>query len=176
MDFNSLGNGSPFYILKKTAKKPILMVGTVKSKTTPQAKMQNGTNAFNGNGYHQVINITATVDGNDKVFIDVPINVEVAQSGDEIFTGSQPAMAAVVENLIAQSRSALEQKEYHETMIVEGDKILEVLKPQYAEGKKQAQTISNLEKKQEETDRKLDDIHTMLEKLLAQSERKSTKI
>lgn len=158
MDFNSLGQGSPFYVLNK-ADKPSLKIGTVKSKTNPQPKYQNGTNAFNTANIQNVVSITATFDGKDEVFPEIPINVEVAKIGENvIFSGSQTAMASVVENLIQSSKKALEQVEYHKTMIVEGDKILEILNPKYAEDKKQAKTISELEKKQAETDKKLDKI------------------
>lgn len=157
MDFNSLGQGSPFYVLRKS-EKPILQVGTVKTKTNPQPKYQSGANAFNS-AIQQVINITATIDGKDEVFTEIPINVEVAKIGENvIFSGSQSAMLAVVENLIQASKKALEQVEYHKTMIAEGDKILETLNPKYATEKQQAKTISELERKQTETDKKLDKI------------------
>lgn len=167
MDFNSLGQGSPFYVLNK-AEKPTLRVGTVKSKSNLQPKYQNGTNAFNTANIQQVINITATFDGKDEIFSDIPFNVEVAKIGENvIFSGSQTAMANVVENLIQGSKKALEQVEYHKTMIAEGDKILELLNPKYAEDKKQARTISELEKKQVETDKKLDRISADNAKILA---------
>lgn len=160
MDFNSLGQGSPFYVLNKT-EKPVLKIGTVKGKTNPQPKYQNGTNAFNAANIQNVITITATFDGKDEVFPEIPVNVEVAKIGENvIFSGSQTAMASVVENLIQQSKKALEQVEYHKNMISEGDKILEVLNPKYADEKRQAKTISELEKKQAETDKKLDKIST----------------
>lgn len=158
MDFNSLGIGSPFYVLNK-AEKPTLKIGTVKSKTNPQPKYQQGTNAFNAANIQNVVSITATFNGKDEVFTEIPFNVEVAKIGENvIFSGSQTAMASVVENLIQQSKKALEQVEYHKSMISEGDKILEVLNPKYADEKKQAKTISELEKKQAETDKKLDKI------------------
>lgn len=166
MDFNSLGQGSPFYVLNK-ADKPALKIGTVKTKTNPQPKYQNGTNGYNVANIQQVINITATLDGKDEVFTDIPINVEVAQTGERIFTGSQTAMASVVENLMQQSKKALEQRAYHETMLAEGDKILETLNPKYAEEKRQAKTISDLERKQTETDKKLDKISADNAKILS---------
>ena len=47
----------------------------------------------------------------------------------------------------------------------EGAKMLEVLNPRYAEEKKQAKVISDLEKRQMETDKKLDSILSILTKL-----------
>jgi hypothetical protein len=147
MDFNSIGIGSPFYVLTKSGT-PALQVGTVKSKTqpTPKYQAQSVPTAFSGTNIQQVINIVATIDGKDETFTDIPFNVEVAQSGDKIFSGNRDTMISVVDGLITQSKKALEQVEYHKTMIAEGDKILETLNPKYAEEKKQAKTISDLEK------------------------------
>lgn len=173
MDFNSLGNGSPFYVLKKS-EKPILLIGTVKSKTQPQAKYQAMAvpSAFNGTNIQQVINITATIDGRDETFTEIPINVEVAQSGDKIFSGSREAMISVVDNLINQSKKALTEIDYHKCMIAEGDKILETLNPKYAAEKEQAQTILQLKDGYNDISRKFSKIEAdnakimnMLEKL-----------
>lgn len=174
MDFNSLGNGAPIYVLKK-AEKPTLLVGTVKSKTQPQPRYQAQAipTAFNGTNIQQVINITAVIDGKDETFTEIPFNVEVAQSGDKIFSGSRDAMISVVDNLINQSKKALNEVEYHKVMISEGDKILEILNPKYAEDKKQAKTITELQqgystmnKKFEKIDADNTEIKAMLQELL----------
>lgn len=174
MDFNSLGSGSPFYVLTKGAK-PILQIGTVKSKTAPQAKYQNGTNGYNAANIQQVINIIATIEGKDENFPEIPLNVEVAQSGDKIFSGSQTAMLAVVENLMQMSKKALEQVEYHKTMLTEGDKILEMLNPKYADEKKQAKTISELEKNYAEMSKKFAKLETDNAQIIAMLKKMSEK-
>lgn len=174
MDFNSLGHGAPFYIFKKS-EKPILFVGTVKSKTQPQPRYQAQAvpTAFNGTNIQQVINITATIDGKDETFTDIPFNVEVAQSGDKIFSGSRDAMISVVDNLINQSKKALNEIEYHKTMISEGDKILEVLNPKYAEEKKQSKTISELQQGYTEMTKRFDNVEKMLTELLSKNQQKN---
>lgn len=168
MDFNSLGTGTPFYVLKKSDK-PTLFVGTVKSKTQPQARYQAQAipTAFNGTNIQQVINITATIDGKDEVFNDVPFNVEVAQSGDKIFSGSREAMISVVDNLINQSKKALTEIDYHKRMIAEGDKILETLNPKYAAEKEQAQTINQLKDGYNEISKKFSKIEADNAKMMA---------
>jgi hypothetical protein len=59
----------------------------------------------------------------------------------------------------------LEQVAFHKSVIAESEKMLEVLNPQYAENKKQARTISDLERCQADTDKKLDTILGILQKL-----------
>ena len=89
MDFQSLGAGSPFYILRK-GDKPVLEQGVVKEKTAPQPKYQQQTpGVYNGMGMQHVTSITVTVNGNDRVIPDVPVNVEIAARGNETFTGSR---------------------------------------------------------------------------------------
>ena len=75
MDFNSLVNGNPFYVLRR-GEKPILEVGIVKSKTQPRAKFQTQTpNIMTGMQMQQVVDVVATINGKDETFSEVPINV-----------------------------------------------------------------------------------------------------
>lgn len=176
MDFNSLSTGSPFYVLRRTDK-PILEVGVVKSKTAPQPKYQPSVpTAFNGTTIQQVLSVTVTINGKDEVFSDVPVNVEVAAKGSDTFSGSREAMLQVVDAMIQSSKKALEMVEYHKVVKAEGERMLETLNPRYAEEKKQARTICDLEKRQSETDRKVDDILAILRKLdsPAQTETRKT--
>lgn len=166
MDFNSIGVGSPFYILHKSGT-PALSVGTVKEKGAPQTKYQPQAvpNAFNGLQQQMTIAITATVDGKDEVFSDLPTNVEIAQRGDTVFSGSREAMLQCVDGMIQASRKSLEMVDYHKSVISEGEKMLETLNPRYAEEKRQTETIRALEERQLETDRKLTEALSLLRRL-----------
>ena len=165
MDFSSLGNGNPFYVLRK-GEKPILDVGVVKSKTQPRAKWPTqNPNVMAGLQVQQVIDVVATINGKDETFSEIPINVEIAQRGNDTFTGSREAMLQAVDSMLQTSKKAIEQIPYHKVVISETENMLEVLNPQYAENKKQARTISDLERRQADTDKKLDTILTILQKL-----------
>jgi hypothetical protein len=74
-------------------------------------------------------------------------------------------MLQAVDNMLQTSKKALEQVTFHKSVIAESEKMLEVLNPQYAENKKQARTISDLERRQADTDKKLDAILGILQKL-----------
>ena len=165
MDFNSLGNGNPFYILRQ-GEKPTLEVGVVKSKTQPRMKFPTQTpNLMTGMQTQQVIDVVATVNGKDETFNDVPLGVEIAARGNVTFSGSREAMLQAVDAMLQTSKKAIEQVPYHKSVIAESEKMLEVLNPQYAENKKQARTISDLERRQADTDKKLDTILGILQKL-----------
>lgn len=155
MDFQSLGTGNPFYVLRK-GEKPLLEVGVVKSKTQPRAKFPTQTpNIAMGMQMQQVIDVTATINGKDETFCEIPINVEIAARGNDTFSGSREAMLQAVDAMLQTSKKAIEQVPFHKGVIAESEKMLEVLNPQYADNKRQARTIQSLEEKQKATDEKL---------------------
>lgn len=165
MDFNSLGQGSPFYILRK-GDKPLLEVGVVKSKSQPRAQYPTQTpNVMSGMTFQQVIDVVAVTNGKEETFAGIPVNVEIASKGTDTFTGSREAMLQAVDAMLQTSKKAIEEVPYHESVIKEGEKMLEILNPQYAENKKQARTITDLEKRQADTEKKLDTILDILKKL-----------
>lgn len=165
MDIQSLTNGSPFYVLKK-GERPQLEIGVVKAKSNPRPQYQTQTpNLMNGMNFQQVVDLTVTINGNDRVINNIPLNVEIAAMGNETFSGSREAMLQAVDAMLQTSKKAIEQVPWHKNVIAESEKMLEVLNPRYAEEKKQARTISDLEKRQAATDAKLDSILTILQKL-----------
>lgn len=160
MSFSSIAVGSPFYILRR-ADKPTLEVGVVKSKVDRQPY---GTQAaiplaFANNNTSQNVSIVVDVNGKDVQVPDVPNNIEIASDKDGcMYSGSREAMLQAVDGMIQTSKKALEQVDYHKSVLTEGEKMLETLNPSYAEGKQQARTIKQLEERQAATDKKLDDI------------------
>lgn len=165
MDFNSLANGNPFYVLRK-GEKPALEVGIVKAKTQPRAQYPTQTpNIGIGMQMQQVIDITATINGKDETFPNLPMNIEIASRGNDTFSGSREAMLQAVDAMLQTSKKAIEQVPYHKSVIAESEKMLEALNPRYAEEKKQARTIKSLEERQAATDAKLDSILAILQKL-----------
>lgn len=165
MDFQSLTNGNPFYVLRK-AEKPTLDVGVVKTKSQPRAKFPTQTpNIMAGVQMQQVVDIVATINGKDETFNDIPLNVEIAARGNDTFSGSREAMLQAVDAMLQTSRKAIEQVSYHKSVIAESEKMLETLNPRYAEEKRQAKTIKSLEERQAATDQKLDSILRILQKL-----------
>lgn len=165
MDFNSLGNGAPFYILRQ-GDKPMLEVGIVKSKSQPRAKFPTSTpNLMQGLQMQQVIDVVATINGKDETFPEIPVNVEIAQKGGVTFSGSREAMLQAVDAMLQTSKKALEQVPYHNSVITESEKMMETLNPQYAENKEQARTIKDLQERADKQDKKLDDIYSLLQKM-----------
>jgi dsDNA-binding SOS-regulon protein len=165
MDFNSLGNGSPFYILRQ-GEKPILEVGVVKQKSQARAKFPTQTpNIMQGMQVQQVIDVIATINGKDETFSEIPINVEIAQRGNVTFSGSREAMLQAVDAMLQTSKKALEQIPYHKSVISESEKMMEALNPQYAENKQQARTILDLQERADKQEKMLSDIYALVQKI-----------
>ena len=167
MDFNSLGNGNPFYVLRK-GEKPILEVGVVKSKTQPRAKFPTQTpNVMTGMQVQQVIDVIATINGKDETFSEIPINVEIAARGNDTFSGSREAMLQAVDAMLQTSKKAIEQVPYHKSVIAASEKMIEVLNPQYAENKQNARTIKSLQERQQAQDAQLAEMKKQNSEILA---------
>ena len=165
MDFNSITNGNPFYILRK-GEKPQLEVGVVKSKSQPRAQYPTQTpNIGIGMQLQQVVDIVATFNGKDETFSGLPINVEIAQKGNDTFSGSREAMLQAVDAMLQTSKKAIEQIPYHKTVIAESEKMMETLNPQYAENKQQARTIQDLQERADKQEKLLADIYNMVQKI-----------
>jgi hypothetical protein len=155
MDFNSITSGNPFYIFRK-GERPQLEVGVVKSKSQPRAQYPMQTpNVGLGLQMQQVIDIIATINGKDETFPNLPINVEIAQKGNDTFSGSREAMLQAVDAMLQTSKKAIEQVPYHKSVIAESEKMLEVLNPQYAENKQNARVIQSLQEKQKAQEQQL---------------------
>ena len=169
MDFNSLGQGSPFYILtKKEGQKPVLEIGTVKEKVLqqPQYQLSAIPNAMNGMGaQQQTVRIVATVNGSDRVIPDIPVNVEIAAKGDVTYTGSPQAMMQAVDAMMQTSKAEIAREAYNRMVLSEGEKFMETLNPRYAEEKQRDRTIRELVEHRKETDTKLDQILAFMKDL-----------
>jgi hypothetical protein len=167
MDFNSITNGNPFYILRK-GERPLLEVGVVKSKSQPRAQYPTQTpNIGIGMQIQQVVDIVATINGKDETFPNLPINVEIAQKGNDTFTGSREAMLQAVDAMLQTSKKAIEQVPYHKSVISESEKMLEVLNPQYAENKQNARVIQTLKEKQAAQEQQLAELKAQNSEMLS---------
>jgi len=168
MDFNSLGVNAPFYILHK-GDKLSLQVGTIKSKSDPKPQFPTQTPAiFAGmSAQPNVVDVVVTLNGVDTPFNNLPFNTETAQynNGETLVSCSKEAMLQAVDGMIQASKKALEQVDYHKSVLKEGEKMLEVLNPTYAENKKNARTIRDLQERADAQDKKLDSILAILQDL-----------
>ncbi len=177
MDFNSLQVGQPIYVLQKS-EKPTLQVGVVKTKSDPKSPYQTNQPAiFNGlatmQGQNLVVDVVATIGGAEIPFSNIPVNAETTSynNGMTFVSSSREAMLQGVDTMIQASKKALEQVNYHKSVLTEGEKMLETLNPRYREEKERDRSIKSLEERQDKTDKKLDTILDKLNELFSPSKK-----
>lgn len=144
MDFKSLQPGQPVYIIYKNDK-PRLVVAEVVSRNEPHFNVNNPTAAI-GTNLKQVVDITAK-DGEQVIPLgNLTDDNETAtyNNGAQFIGASQEAALREVDRMMAESRQVLDKVEYHQSVLAEGEKMLEVLNPQYKEAKAQKQDIADL--------------------------------
>lgn len=177
MDFNSLGVGHPFYILQK-ADKPTLQVGVIKSKSEPRSQYHaQQPNIFSGlaamQGQNNIMDIVVTVGNSDIPFSNIPVSAETAtyNNGNTFVSCSREATLQAVDGMMQASKKALEQVDYHNAVLTEGENMLEILNPHYKEEKERDRNLKALENRQCETDKKIDVILSKLNELFASSKK-----
>lgn len=160
MDFNSLGENSPIYVIRK---KPFsLETGVLKSKVLPQ-----GMNAYLPQAVPQKIDITVTVGGSDEVVPGVPTSLEAVQYGNSIYGTTSDAAIQAITSLMQMAKAGIDEQPYYESLLTEGEKAIESLDPKYAENKRQAKVIKDLQDRADKQDEKLDTILAKLDSLMS---------
>lgn len=165
MDFNTIGKGSMFYILREADDEPVLEIGTIKEKTVKPFQ-------YGMTGTQPMLDITVTIDGSDRVIPDLPANIEIAQRGKETYTGSSDGIFKAIEGMIQRSKANIDRIPYDKRVLEKGEKMKETISPDYAENKRQARTIMDLQERVDSQDKKLDQILGFMRDLSAPSKRK----
>jgi len=175
MDFKSLRGGNPIYIIYR-GEKPVLQIAEVTGFTEPHYPMQNQSAGL-GTNLKQVVDITAK-DG-EKVIplsnLPADSSSETYNNGAQFVTASQVVALQEVDRMMAESRQALSRVEYHQAVLVEGEKMLETLNPKYAEEKAQKQDIAALKEQVNGFAGKFDKMMEMMTELQASLKSAKTK-
>ena len=94
------------------------------------------------------------------------IKTPIVSYNNTIISDTRELISQEVENLIKSSKQIIDNIPMHKSIVEKGEIILTQLNPQFAQQKEQEQKISNLETKVGSMESKLDDIATMLTKVL----------
>lgn len=159
MDFNSLGENSPVYIIRK---KPFQFVtGTMKSKSQKQA----GGNPFLPQPTPQTVDVVVTVGGSDEILPGIPVNMETVEYRGSYYSVTSEGAQQAIANMMQMASKGKEEQEYYDSILSDGEKYIEQLNPQYAEGKRQARVVRELQERADAQDKKLDQILTFMKEL-----------
>lgn len=164
--FQGLRPNSIFYVLDKSGE-PVLKIGQVVSVSNPQSKFptyQPGQMSMQG--METTVDIKVKMQDGEAEFKQLPSNAQIANSGTLVVSESREAMLSEVEALLKMSRDVLASKDYHEKVVASCEKIRGVLNPQIAKEKAQEERIGNLEADVSGMKGTLDNIESMLQKVL----------
>lgn len=164
MDFITLGENSQILIIRK---KPFKFeTGVLKSKTVKHPNLYIPNDV-------QKADVVITVNGNDEILPNVPNGVEVVEHNNCYYSTTEEGAQQVISNLIQIGKNGIAEQAYYESLVTEGEKAMEKINPQYAEGRQQARTIKDLQERADKQDKKLDDIYALLQKMSGGSQPKT---
>lgn len=169
--FQSLRQSNPFYILYK-GEKPKCEVGTVVSVSNPTPKFQNQFNSYQ-NAPEMVVDVKVKVGENNYTFPQLPASMTVADVNQDGVTAtissSREAINTEVENMLHRSQEIIDSVDFHRNVIASCNDMLKELNPRYAKEKQQEEDIQSLKKKMGGIEGTLQNMETMLSKVLSAS-------
>ena len=114
----------------------------------------------------QNVDVVVNVEGSDEVLPNIPPNLETIEFKGSIYSVSLQGIQQAIMGLVQVGRTGIEDQPYFNSLVKEGEKTLEDINPQYAEGKRQSRTIDELVKHREETDKQLKELATQTGEVL----------
>lgn len=159
--FSTLRPNNQLYLLDKQGS-----VVLKRCKIESVSPQRSRTNTFYGQPMDMVVDITLNVDGNTQEFKNIPANLSIANDGNIVLAETREAMSAEVDSILTISKQILDSVEYHKDTVEKCEQILKDLNPQFAKDKLQEEKINSLENRMGGVEDNLEDIKTMLSKVL----------
>ena len=163
MDFKSLGENSQVHIIRK---KPFqYLTGTLKSKTAKNLNLA----PYMMQTQPQTFDLVINVNGNDEIVSGISDNMEVVEYKGSYYSASTNGILQAASTMVQMAKNGKAEQSYFDDVIAKGEKVIENLNPEYAESKKQARIVKDLQDRQDKQDKKLDDIYSLLQKIAPKS-------
>ena len=155
--FSGLRQGNIVYILDKTDGL-ILKKGQVVSNSAANLPYNLTPNSL--------ITLTIDIEGETKEFNNIPamqssINYN---NGKLIIIDNQELASTEVENIVKSGRDILDNREYYEKLVKEGEEVLKKLNPQFAKDKARDEEFNALKEQVGGMETKLNTIIDLLNK------------
>lgn len=163
--FSELQPGANFYIISTNGGLQVA-VGTVKGKTAPYWPMNNPMNS-------QLVDVTINIGGQDRLVPGLPINLEVAGRDPEIYTGNRETAERIIDEKTSEADKIIQNLPYYQKVKADGPKCKEIINPGYAQTRRQAETIEQLQARLAATEGKLSEMTTLQARTLELLEKMS---
>lgn len=159
MDLKSLGENSQIHIIRK---KPFqYLTGTLKSKT---AKNQSFA-PYMMQAQPQTFDLVVNVNGSDEIVSGISDNMEVVEYKGSYYSASTNGILQAVSTMVQMAKNGKAEQTYFDDVITKGEKVIESLNPEYAESKRQARLVKDLQDRQDEQGKMLKEMYSMLQKI-----------
>ena len=159
INFLSLEQGANFYVIGTNGGLNVA-VGTVKGKSGPYYPMPaNGMTS-------QLVDLTVTFNGQDRVIQGLPINLEVAGRDPEIYTGNRDLAERIIDEKMSEAQTHLQNRPFYEKILADGPNCKEVINPGYAASRKQTETIEQLQQRATSTEKELQELKAQNARML----------
>lgn len=159
MDFKSLGENSQIHIIRK---KPFqYLTGTLKSKT---AKNQSFA-PYMMQAQPQTFDLVVNVNGSDEIVSGISDNMEVVEYKGSYYSASTNGILQAASTMVQMAKNGKAEQSYFDDVIAKGEKVIESLNPEYAESKRQARLVKDLQDRQDEQGKMLKEMYSMLQKI-----------
>ena len=158
MNFSELQPGANFYVISTNGGLQVA-VGTVKGKTAPYWPTPNPMNS-------QLIDLTVNIGGQDRVVPGLPVSLEVAGRDPEIYTGNREVAERIIDEKTSEADKIIQNLPYYQKVKADGPKCKEIINPGYAQTRRQAETIEQLQQRLAATDGKLSEMTSLQAKTL----------
>lgn len=157
MDFISLGENSIVHVIRK---KPFdYLTGTLKSKGKQQL------NPYLPQQQQQPVDVVITVNGSDEIVSGIQQGMEAVEYRGTFYCTTQEGAQQAIANMMQMANNGKAEIPYYDSILEKGEKYMEYLNPQYAEGKRQARTIMDLQERVDKQEGKLDEILSFVREL-----------
>lgn len=155
--FSALRQGNIVYIIDKTD-------GLTLKKG--QVVSNSATNMPYNLNPNSLITITIEIEGQTKEFNNIPamqssINYN---NGKLIIIDNQELASTEIENIVKSSREILDNREYYEKLVTDGEEALKVINPQFAKDKARDDEFNALKEQVGGMENKLNTIIDLLNK------------
>ena len=148
INFLSLDQGANFYVIGTNGGLNVA-VGTIKEKRGPYWPMPaNGITS-------QLVDLTVTFNGQDKVIPGLPVNLEVAGRDPEIYTGNLELAERIIDEKAAEARTCLQNRPLYEKILADHPKCKEIVNPGFAATRQQTEAFHQLQAKYDAMEKRL---------------------
>lgn len=145
--FQNLRQGNPIYILYK-GDNPHCDVAYTETVSAPEPKFKNPMMPYQPS-QDMVVNMKIKIQDVVAEIPQLPANLSITNytlnSSPVVISSSRDAINSEIDNMLQQSKRIVDSVDYHHSVIVACEEMLEQLNPSFAEKKQQEEKIGKLE-------------------------------